>query len=118
MRTELCDLLGIQYPIILAPMAWIGTAELAASVSEAGGLGTIGPSSGMKQQRESTNMEASIERFKEQVNKVRSLTCMPFAANIPSSHGNVRNRGKLTCYAYDFYMTCAIELTKEDILYL
>ncbi len=39
-RASLCELLGIRYPIIQAPMAWVATAELAAAVSEAGGLGT------------------------------------------------------------------------------
>ena len=41
-RTALCDLLDIQYPIIQGGMAWISTAELVAAVSEAGGLGVIG----------------------------------------------------------------------------
>lgn len=90
MRTELCDLLGIQYPIILAPMAWIGTAELAAAVSEAGGLGTIGPSAGMQHQRESTDMALSVQRFREQLERARSLTRKPFAANIPVGWGKQR----------------------------
>jgi len=90
MRTRLCELLDIKYPIVLAPMAWIGTAELAAAVSEAGGLGTVGPSAGMRHQRESTDMEASIGRFREQVRKARSLTSNPFAANIPVGWGKQR----------------------------
>ncbi len=46
-KTELCDLLKIEYPIIQASMAWVATAELAGAVSEAGGLGVIGPNAGM-----------------------------------------------------------------------
>ena len=70
-KTSLCDLLSIEYPIILAPMAWIGTAELAAAVSEAGGLGTIGPNAGMKTQQEAGSdparqdtaaLEAALQR--------------------------------------------------------
>lgn len=41
-RTLLCDLLDIQYPILQGGMAWVATAELAAAVSNAGGLGIIG----------------------------------------------------------------------------
>ncbi|MBS4026197.1 MAG: nitronate monooxygenase, partial [Clostridia bacterium] len=41
MRTIICDLLGIEYPIIQGGMAWVSTGELAAAVSEAGGLGII-----------------------------------------------------------------------------
>ena len=45
-KTRLCKLLGIQYPVIQAPMDWITDAALAASVSNAGGLGVIGPNAG------------------------------------------------------------------------
>ena len=41
-KTDICDLLQIEYPILQGGMAWLGTAELAAAVSEAGGLGLIG----------------------------------------------------------------------------
>ena len=44
LRTRLCDLLGVDHPLISAPMAGTATAELAAAVSNAGGLGTIGAS--------------------------------------------------------------------------
>ena len=40
-RTEICDLLGLKYPIFQGGMAWISDAELAAAVSNAGGLGLI-----------------------------------------------------------------------------
>ncbi|CAD7948285.1 unnamed protein product [Amoebophrya sp. A120] len=42
LRTELCDLLGIQHPILLAGMNSVSTSELAAAVSNAGGFGNIG----------------------------------------------------------------------------
>ena len=40
-RTRLCDLLGIEYPMVQAPMNWITGADLAAAVSNAGGLGML-----------------------------------------------------------------------------
>ena len=40
-HTPVCDLLGIRYPILQGGMAWIADAELAAAVSNAGGLGII-----------------------------------------------------------------------------
>ncbi|MBS0276127.1 MAG: nitronate monooxygenase, partial [Proteobacteria bacterium] len=42
LRTPLCDLLNIQYPIMLAGMGGVSYAELAAAVSNAGGFGTLG----------------------------------------------------------------------------
>ena len=41
MKTELCDVLGIEYPIIQGAMAHISDGKFAATVSEAGGLGVI-----------------------------------------------------------------------------
>ena len=40
-RTPLCDLLGIEYPVFQGGMAWIADGKLAAAVSEGGGLGII-----------------------------------------------------------------------------
>ena len=40
-KTPICDLIGIKYPIFQGGMAWIADAELAAAVSNAGGLGII-----------------------------------------------------------------------------
>jgi len=89
-KTRLCDIFGMEYPIILAPMAWIGTAELAAAVSDAGGLGTIGPNAGMQHQKEAGDPEATMQRFREQVKKAKQLTSKPFASNIPVGWGKQR----------------------------
>ncbi len=69
-RTPLCDLLGITYPIIQGGMAWVSTAKLAAAVSEAGGLGIIG----------SGNNDAHWVR--EQIKKTRKITAKPFGVNV------------------------------------
>jgi enoyl-[acyl-carrier protein] reductase II len=69
-RTRVCELLGIEYPILQGGMAWVATAELAAAVSEAGGLGIIGAG----------GMPGEILR--EEIRKARSLTDKPFGVNI------------------------------------
>jgi len=79
LRTRVTELLGIKYPIIQASMAWITDAGLAAAVSGAGGLGTIGPNSGYK--RVTRDVAETGERLREQIRKVRSLTDRPFAVN-------------------------------------
>ena len=43
MRTKICDMLRIKYPIIQGAMVWVATAELVSAVSNAGGLGIISP---------------------------------------------------------------------------
>ena len=70
MKTEITELLGIEYPIIQGGMAWVAEYHLAAAVSEAGGLGLIGAAS------------APAEWVREQVQKAKELTDKPFGVNI------------------------------------
>jgi enoyl-[acyl-carrier protein] reductase II len=75
-ETRVCGLLDIDYPIIQGGMTWIANAELAAAVSEAGGLGTISPNAGMR-------IEDDVElNLKKQIRLARELTAKPFAVNI------------------------------------
>jgi enoyl-[acyl-carrier protein] reductase II len=79
-RTRLCDLLGIEYPIIQAPMDWIADAVLAAAVSNAGGLGVIGPNAGARTVTDS--VVETGERLRGQIRKAKSLTSRPFGVNL------------------------------------
>lgn len=76
-RTRLCDLLGIEYPIIQGGMVWIANAELAAAVSNAGGLGLISPNAG------TSPNDDQVENLKEQIEIAKSLTSKPFGVNLP-----------------------------------
>src|SRR6202035_3379721 len=69
LRTPLCDLFGIEVPIILAPMGTCTSAELAAAVSNAGGLGGIG------------TLFRATTAIKRDIDMVRTLTRRPFAIN-------------------------------------
>jgi len=76
-RTVICDLLGIDYPIIQGGMNWIANAELAAAVSNAGGLGIISPTAGMK-------LEEDVEQnLRSEIRRTKGLTDKPFAVNLP-----------------------------------
>lgn len=68
--TGICEMLNIKYPIIQGGMAWIATAELAAAVSEAGGIGIIGAG------------DASAKAVEEEIIKTKGLTDKPFGVNI------------------------------------
>ena len=70
LKTELCDLLGIKYPLFQGGMAWAATAELAAAVSNAGGLGIIGAGN------------APAEVVVNEIKKAKTLTDKPFGVNI------------------------------------
>lgn len=79
----LCELLDIEYPVIQAPMNWITWAELAAAVSNAGGLGVIGPNAGERTVTKSV-METG-ERLRRQIRRIKSLTKKPFGVNLNTS---------------------------------
>lgn len=70
MKTKLTELLGIEYPIIQGGMAWVAEHQLAAAVSEAGGLGLIGAAN------------APAEWVREEIRKAKELTDKPFGVNI------------------------------------
>lgn len=70
MKNRVCELLGIEYPIFQGGMAWVATAELAAAVSNAGGLGIIAAGG------------APADVVREQIKKARTLTDKPFGVNV------------------------------------
>ncbi|MFA7215330.1 MAG: nitronate monooxygenase, partial [Bacillota bacterium] len=70
MHTRVCEILGIKYPILQGGMAWVATAELAAAVSRAGGLGIIGAGN------------APGEVVEKEIVKVMELTGRPFGVNV------------------------------------
>ncbi len=69
-KTPVCALLGIDYPILQGGMAWIADGKLAAAVSNGGGLGII------------SAMNAGPDYLREQIHLARELTDKPFGVNI------------------------------------
>ncbi len=69
-RTRVTELLGVDYPIVQAPMGWIARSQLASAVSNAGGLGIIETSSG------------ELDAVRREIEMMRDLTDKPFGVNI------------------------------------
>lgn len=69
-KSEICELLGIRYPVFQGGMAWIADGKLAAAVSEGGGLGIIAAGN------------APAEYVREQIRVAVSLTDKPIGVNI------------------------------------
>ncbi len=67
---RLCTTLGIERPIVQAPMGWIARSQLASAVSNAGGLGIIETSSG------------ELDAIRGEIAKMRTLTDKPFGVNV------------------------------------
>ena len=70
MKTRVTEIFGIKYPIIQGGLAYLAYADLAAAVSNAGGLGQI-----------TAATLGTPEKLREEIRKVRTLTKNPFAVN-------------------------------------
>jgi len=79
LRTPICDLLGLKYPVFQGGMAHLATGALAAAVSEAGGLGIIGAGN------------APATWVKEQIDYVRAHTDKPFGVNVMLASPHARD---------------------------
>lgn len=71
MKTRLTEALGIQHPIIQGGMQWVGTAEMASAVSNAGGLGIL---TGLTQ--------PTPEALSQEITRCRGMTDKPFGVNL------------------------------------
>lgn len=69
-KSEICDLLGIKYPVFQGGMAWISDASLASAVSNAGGLGLI------------SAINYGVDEVRQEIRKCKQLTDKPFGVNI------------------------------------
>ena len=70
MTNKIVSLLGCKYPILQSPMGWIARSQLAAAVSNAGGIGIIETSSG-----ELENCKAEIEKMPTLTDKIFGIPC-------------------------------------------
>src|SRR3954452_1448025 len=91
LRTPVCDVLGIQYPVLQAGMAVAGNGRLAAAVAEAGGLGTIGsnPGGGAKDEQ--------MAPVRRELRFARSLTDGVLSVNIPMVYGRGEELLEIAC---------------------
>jgi len=69
-KNRITELLGVQYPIVQAPMGWIARSQLASAVSNAGAMGIIETSSGQ------------LDEVRAEIGKMRQLTDKPFGVNV------------------------------------
>ena len=69
-KSRICEILGIKYPVFQGGMAWAADASLAAAVSNAGGLGLI------------SSINAGTEAVRNEIRKCKELTDKPFGVNI------------------------------------
>lgn len=85
MKSRICEMLNIEYPIFQGAMARIADASLAAAVSEAGGLGIIAGGT------------APVDYIRDEVRKAKDMTKKPFGVNIMLLSSNVDEMARMVC---------------------
>ncbi|MEY8320064.1 enoyl-[acyl-carrier-protein] reductase FabK [Lachnospiraceae bacterium 46-61] len=85
MYGNICEMLGIEYPIIQGAMAWISTPELVAAVSNAGGLGVLATG------------HLDGEGCREAIHKLKEMTDRPYAVNIMLLSAYAEDIAKVLC---------------------
>jgi len=103
LRTSLCDLLDIEYPILLAGMGGAANAELAAAVSEAGGLGILGA------------VNLSPDELDAEIKKLKKLTSKPFGVDTiaPTNMVDTNTIDELRNYIPDEAVAYAAKIAQE-----
>jgi NADH:quinone reductase (non-electrogenic) len=71
MKTQITELLGTRYPIVQGGMQWVGTAELASAVSNAGGLGIL-----------TALTQPTPDALRNEIERCRAMTERPFGVNL------------------------------------
>ena len=71
MRTRFTDLIGVQYPIVQGGMMWVGRAELASAVSNAGGLGML-----------TALTQPTPDDLRREIDRCQAMTDKPFGVNL------------------------------------
>ena len=80
LKNRVCEILGIEKPVIQGPMVWLTDARLIAAIGNAGGMGCLGPNAG--QTIPTPCPLETAERMREEIRKVKALSNKPFAVNL------------------------------------
>lgn len=80
LRTAVCDLFGIDYPIVQTGMGWVSTAELTAATSEAGGIGFL------------ASATQTFEEMTAAVHQIKDATSKPFGVNVRTDIDDIEER--------------------------
>jgi NAD(P)H-dependent flavin oxidoreductase YrpB (nitropropane dioxygenase family) len=80
LHTRICDLFGVQYPIVQTGMGWVAGARLAAATSKAGGLGIL------------ASATMTLEQLAVAIREVKERTDKPFGVNLRADQPDVKER--------------------------
>ncbi|QHM70801.1 NAD(P)H-dependent flavin oxidoreductase [Mixta intestinalis] len=89
-NNRICQILGIEKPVIQGPLSWLTDARFVAAVSNAGGLGVLGPNAGLTAETAVSTPEETAAKMREEIRKTKRLTDKPFGVNlIPTPENDI-----------------------------
>ncbi|WP_241575441.1 NAD(P)H-dependent flavin oxidoreductase [Rosenbergiella nectarea] len=89
-NNRICQILGIEKPVVQGPLSWLTDARLVAGVSNAGGLGVLGPNAGLTAATAVSTPHETAEKIREEIRKTKKLTEKPFGVNlIPTPENDI-----------------------------
>lgn len=94
MGNRVCEILGIEKPVVQAPMTWLTSAEMVAAVSNAGGLGVLGFNGGFESGK--ATPEETAEEMRKVIRRTKELTDKPFGMNVMTSAFDAAGFSKAT----------------------
>ena len=83
LRTPLCELLGVDYPIVQTGMGWVAGPSLVSGTSNAGGLGILGAAT------------MDLDELEQSIKEVKDLTGLPFGVNMRADQPDINERAEL-----------------------
>lgn len=83
LKTKLCDLLGVEYPIVQTGMGWVSTPALVSATVNAGGFGILGAAT------------MDMDELRAAIKETKSLTDKPFGVNMRADQADLRERADL-----------------------
>src|SRR5690606_18993249 len=84
MQNRITEILNIQYPIVQGAMSWVTNAEFVTAVSNAEGLGILGPHGGYT--TNPSSMDEFIDRIRDEIGKIKALTDNQSTARVVVSY--------------------------------
>lgn len=83
LHTPICDLFGVEYPIVQTGMGWVSGSKLTAATSEAGGLGILAAAT------------LTFEQLEQEVGRIKDGTSKPFGVNLRADQPDISKRLEL-----------------------
>ncbi len=115
---RICQILGIEKPVIQGPLSWLTDARLVAAVSNAGGLGVLGPNAGLTAETAVSTPEETAEKMREEIRKPKTYRKTIRVNLIPTPENDIWTPPILQVIKEEGVKLLFIPVTEKELLSL